>query len=86
MFSFVLIYCVKKNLATLHSTNSKRFIRGGASVKKAPKEIFCGLKAACLMAYFQTKNPKLDKFLFAMEVVGLSYGHLVYFTTIWYIL
>jgi hypothetical protein len=40
----------------------------------------------CQMAYFQTKNPTLGKFLkgLAMEDVGLFYGNLVYFATTWY--
>jgi hypothetical protein len=40
------------------------------------------------MGYFQTKNPNLGKFLegLAMEDYGIFYGHLVYFTAIWYIL
>jgi hypothetical protein len=40
------------------------------------------------MVYFQTKSPNLGNFLggFAMERVGIFYGHLVYFTTIWCVL
>jgi hypothetical protein len=35
----------------------------------------------CQMAYFQTENPNLGKFwkVFAMEDVGIFYGHLVFF-------
>jgi hypothetical protein len=40
---------------------------------------------ACQMAYFQKKIDKLLAGL-AMEDVGLFYGHLVYYTAIWYIL
>jgi hypothetical protein len=38
----------------------------------------------CQMVYFQTKNPTFGKFLegFAMEDVGIFYGHLFYFTAI----
>jgi hypothetical protein len=41
------------------------------------------------MVYFLTKNPNLGKFWsvhIAMEDVGIFYGHLVYFTAIWYML
>jgi hypothetical protein len=39
------------------------------------------------MACFQTKNPDLGKFLEGLgkENVGLLYGHLEYFKSIWYI-
>jgi hypothetical protein len=52
----------------------------------------------CQMAYFQTKNPNLDKFCMEWKMVyfmaiwsilrpsGIFCGHLVYFTAIWYIL
>jgi hypothetical protein len=38
------------------------------------------------MVYFEIKNTNLGKFwrVKAMEDVGLFYGHLVYFSTIWY--
>jgi hypothetical protein len=40
------------------------------------------------MVCFQTKNPNLEKFLegLRMENAGIFYGHLEYFTVIWYIL
>jgi hypothetical protein len=40
------------------------------------------------MAYFQTKNPNVGKFLrdLQCEDIDIFYGHLVYFTAIWYIL
>jgi hypothetical protein len=41
------------------------------------------------MVRFQTKNPNLDKLwraLHRMEIAGIFYGHLVYFTVFWYIL
>jgi hypothetical protein len=40
----------------------------------------------CQMVYFQTKNPNLVKFwnVYAMEDVGVLYGHLVNFTAIGY--
>jgi hypothetical protein len=39
------------------------------------------------MVCFQTKNPNLGKFYTAnrMENAGIFYGHLEYFTAIWYI-
>jgi hypothetical protein len=39
------------------------------------------------MVCFQTKNPNLGKFLegLRMENAGICYGHLEYFTVIWYI-
>jgi hypothetical protein len=43
----------------------------------------------CQMVCFQTKNPDLGKFWRAlewMEMAGIFYGHLVYFTSNWYIL
>jgi hypothetical protein len=44
----------------------------------------------CQMAYFQTKNPNLGKFLRDLQwkflwPFGLFHGHVVYFLAIWYI-
>jgi hypothetical protein len=41
----------------------------------------------CQMVCFQTKNPKLGKFWRVLRwwIVGLFYGHLVYFIAIWHI-
>jgi hypothetical protein len=41
------------------------------------------LNQGCQMVYFQTKNPIFEGL--AMEGVGISYVHLVYYTAIWYI-
>jgi hypothetical protein len=40
------------------------------------------------MVYFQTKTPNFGLILegLAMEDVSIFYGHLAYFTAIWYIL
>jgi hypothetical protein len=43
----------------------------------------------CQMVYFQTKNPNVGKFWKDLKwkmYIGIFYGRLVYFTTIWYIL
>jgi hypothetical protein len=43
----------------------------------------------CQMVYFQTKNPSLGKFWRVLQwqiLVGIPYGHLVYFTAIYCIL
>jgi hypothetical protein len=44
------------------------------------------LDQGCQMAYFQTKMGRFGQILegLAMEDVGTLYGHLVYFTAIWY--
>jgi hypothetical protein len=48
-------------------------------------EPFDQLQHGCQMAYFQTKNPNLDKFWRVLDI-GLFYCHLVYFVVLWYIL
>jgi hypothetical protein len=53
-----------------------------------------GCDQGCQMVGFQTKNPNLGKFFSALEwkifiivwPLGIFYGHLGYFMTIWYIL
>jgi hypothetical protein len=56
--------------------------------------VWYSLWHCCLMVYFQTKNPNLDTYrkvlqwniLIHFMAIGLFYGHLVYFVTIWYVL
>jgi hypothetical protein len=67
----VLVFFIKKNLATLIVTWS----------------IVCTcVKQGCQMVYFQTKNPNLGLFCraFDWENVGIFYDHLKYVKAIWH--
>jgi hypothetical protein len=62
--------------------------------------ILCGQRQGCQMVYFQTKNPKSDKYWRVLQwkmlkyfwaiwsifwLFGIFCGHLLYYVVIWYI-
>jgi hypothetical protein len=53
-----------------------------------PTVHMCPSREGCQMVCFRTKNPNLGKFwsVFALEDVGIFYGHLVHFMVFCYIL